>query len=440
MSILSSSQKKSTIWLIADRVIAAGLGFFVTILVARYLAPELYGKLSYLIAVTMILGPLMSLGLNGIITREVINRSLDTGVILGTAVLLRLAMGLMVLGLFAATVYYFDLTEFGMEALFLIGASTFNAGLVFDFWLQSKLMNDLAAKLRIALSLMAAIARVYGVDAEYSFSWFIGVQVTHWILIGISFTGVFLWKRDSVQKLRLNVSEASYLLRSGGFLMISGVAAIIYLKIDQVMIANMLGNSAVGHYAIAAKLSEIWYFLPQAVVISVFPMILKMRSESSKLYYEYIQRLNNGLFFSAVLIALSVTFSANWLIGYFFGPAYAPAASVLIVHIWGGTFIFMRVLVSRWLLAENFLKLSMATQMVGAAINVVANIIFIPRYGIEGAAYATLASYFFSTYVILCFDEGASKMRDIITRSLFYPIILIYEKLVKRRRFLEKAD
>ena len=48
----------------------------------------------------------------------------------------------------------------------------------------------------------------------------------------------------------------------------------IYMKIDQVMIKQMLGADQVGLYAAAVRLSEVWYFIPIVITASVFPAII----------------------------------------------------------------------------------------------------------------------------------------------------------------------
>ena len=53
--------------------------------------------------------------------------------------------------------------------------------------------------------------------------------------------------------------------------------AIVYLKVDQIMIGEMLGGEELGIYSVAVRMSEVWYFFPTAIIVSFFPKLLKSR-------------------------------------------------------------------------------------------------------------------------------------------------------------------
>ena len=63
------------------------------------------------------------------------------------------------------------------------------------------------------------------------------------------------------------------------------------MKIDQVMLGNMSSSMELGNYAVAAKLSEIWYFVPTAICSSLFPSIIRTRQRSKVAYYDRLQKL-----------------------------------------------------------------------------------------------------------------------------------------------------
>lgn len=88
--------------------------------------------------------------------------------------------------------------------------------------------------------------------------------------------------------------------------MLSGIAISIYMKIDQVMIKNMLDVKAVGNYAVAVKLTEVWYFIPVVISSSLFPAIIKAKKISEKLYYGRLQKLYDLMTWLAIGIALPV--------------------------------------------------------------------------------------------------------------------------------------
>jgi O-antigen/teichoic acid export membrane protein len=103
----------------------------------------------------------------------------------------------------------------------------------------------------------------------------------------------------------------------------------------------------------------------------------------------------------AIGIALPITFLANDIIKLLFGTQYQETAGVLQIYVWAGIFVFLGVASGQYLIVENYTKISFLRTFTGAIINIILNIILIPKYGINGAAIATIISYFISTFFIV---------------------------------------
>jgi len=202
---------------------------------------------------------------------------------------------------------------------------------------------------------------------------------------------------------------------------LSGMVISIYMKIDQVMIKEMLGAEQVGLYAAAVRLSEAWYFVPMAITSSVFPAIINAKKQSEVLYYQRLQKLYDLMVWLAVAIALPTTFLAPWVIRVLYGEAFLPAAGVLSIHIWAGVFVFLGVASGKWLLTENYTRIAFYRTFIGAIVNVVLNIILIPKYGINGAASATLISYFVATFS-MGFIAKTRRQVVLMLKSFLLPI------------------
>jgi len=164
------------------------------------------------------------------------------------------------------------------------------------------------------------------------------------------------------------------------------------MKIDQVMIKNMLDTKAVGNYAVAVRLSEVWYFIPVAITNSVFPAIINAKKISEKLYYKRIQNLYSLMVWLSIGIAIPITFLANDIIRFLFGAQYQNAVGVLKIYIWAGVFVFFGCAWSKWILIENKQKIIVYAHIFSMIINISLNILMIPYYGIKGAALATFIS------------------------------------------------
>ena len=417
--------QSNVLWLLSERLITLAISFAVTLAVARHLMPEAFGRLSLLIALVALAGPLMALGLNGLVTREVLLRPKQYPLIIGSSMAMRLVAGVLTSGL-AFLVAANTLTDQDLALLvLLVLSSVFNGFSVVDLWLQAQMANRQGALLRIAVVSVFSLLRLVAVWADAGMPVFIYLLGLEFIVQGLLYLLVYHRLSGGVGELRVSRAECRALLGESRWLLLSGIAAVIYLKVDQVMLGALLDDRAVGIYAAAARLSEVWYFVPAAIVTAFFPHLVDKRSSNPSGYITHVQRLNDLLFGLSLGLALMMTLTADWLLPILFGEAYSESVPVLMVHIWAAVLVFMRALLSKWLIAEGLLRLSLLSQISGALTNVVLNYYLIPLYGPIGAAYATLVSYTVAGYLVLFLRRELWPMAAAVSRSIALPIRLI---------------
>jgi PST family polysaccharide transporter len=170
------------------------------------------------------------------------------------------------------------------------------------------------------------------------------------------------------------------------------MAIMVYMRLDMVMLKMMKGDLAVGLYAAATRVSEVWYFIPLAIVSSVSPAIMRAKDDQ-ELFYSRNRRLFALMTLTACAIGSVVALASHAIIRILYSSSYSGAAPVLAVHIWASVFVFLGVAQSPWDITRNLLKLSLYRTIAGAVINVVMNLYLIPRYAAMGAAIATVVSY-----------------------------------------------
>jgi O-antigen/teichoic acid export membrane protein len=221
------------------------------------------------------------------------------------------------------------------------------------------------------------------------------------------------------------MSKAKDLLSQSWIIILSGFLALVNLKVDQIMLRWMSGAAEVGIYSVAVTFSEVWYFIPAAIAMSVFPRLIELKKSQPSIYDKRLQQICDLFFALAFLVALSMTFVAGPLIPFLYTNAYAGASAILVIHIWSGIFIFMRALFSKWMFIEDALMFSLVSHGFGAIVNVLLNIILIPKFGGQGAALATLFSYAASSYFALFFYAKTRPLALIMSKSLILPFRLI---------------
>lgn len=218
--------------------------------------------------------------------------------------------------------------------------------------------------------------------------------------------------------LKATAERAKTLLQDSWPLMLSGVAIMIYMKIDQIMLGQMVGDEAVGIYSAAVRVAEVWYFVPMAIAATVFPAILEAKNHSESLYLTRLQRLYDMMVIISVAIALPMTFSATPVVVFLFGDDYRGSGDVLALYIWASVFVFLGVTNGNWYLAEGLQNLALKRTLLGGGANIGLNLVLIPLSGATGAAVATIVSHAVAGYLA---DIAQTETRAVFlmkTRSL----------------------
>ncbi len=175
--------------------------------------------------------------------------------------------------------------------------------------------------------------------------------------------------------------------------MLSSAAAFIYLRIDQVMVGRMMGDSAVGIYAASVKLTEIFYFIPGVICGSLFPAIVNARKTGREVYQGRLRNLYFLIGVLGLLVATPIALLSGPLVNFIFGVDYLAAAPVLRLYIWSSLGLFLGSVVYNQLTVENRTREIFRINLLAMVINVGLNFYLIPRLGLIGAALATLAAY-----------------------------------------------
>jgi len=425
----------NTSWIISDKIFNLGFIFLVTILVARYLGPTQYGVLAYAISILSLFASFGHVGLRSIVVHELTKYPKSKKEIMGTSFVL-IVFGYLV-GLILMLIFSLKTESIQSEQfrVLLILASTllFRPLHVIDLWFQSKLQAKYTTVAFTFATFVASIIKIALVFGGAHLILFACANIIQTILATVILIFLYYYKSKlSLIDWYFSYKRMKKILPRSWKSYVGSIFAVIYLKIDQVMLKWIVGVEEVGIYAIAASLSEVWYFIPVAIVSSFFPKLIKLKKNNPKLYNKRLQQLFDLLFCIAFVVAVFVTLIAETFVIKIFGEAYQNTVSILMIHIWAGLFIFMRALFSRWIVIENLLIFSILTHGSGAIINIILNYILIPHFGGEGAAVATLIAYATSSYLVLFLYIKTKSVFWMMTKSIFSPLRYCFDILRKK--------
>ena len=379
-------------WLFVDRILRMGVGLLVGVWIARYLGPEQFGSLSFATAFVGLFGAIAGLGLQGIVVRDIVRDPACKEVTLGTAAALQLIGGLLAYGLMLGTVLWLRPDDSLARVLVAILGSMmlFRLSDTAAYWFESQVQSRYTVWVQNATFLVFALIKVMLIllgAPLVAFAWAVTAEA---LVVSVLMLFVLSLRGPKLGQLVVSLQRAKGLLADSWPLLLSGVAVVIYTKVDQIMLGLLTGDEAVGIYSAAVRVSEVWYFVPVAIVASVFPSILAAKKRNEAQYNLRLQRLYDLMVWLAVAVAVPMTFLSGSVVRLLFGDSYAGAGPVLAIHIWAAVFVFLGVASGQWFLVENRQAMSLQRTVFGALVNVALNSVFIPRYGFLGAAWATV--------------------------------------------------
>jgi PST family polysaccharide transporter len=423
-------------WLFSDRILRMGMGLIVGVWVARYLGPGRFGLLNYAGAFTSLFGAIAALGLDAIVIRELVKFPEKRDVILGSAFVLRLVAALITFVIVIVAIFIMRRGE--TLTIWVVALSA--AGFIFqslnviDLFFQSKVQSKYTVYATNGAFILMAFVKVGLLLAAAPLIAFA------WAALGeIAFASLFLLvayraRHMSLWAWRFSLSVMRDLLQDSWPLIFSGVSIMISMRVDQVLIGQMLSDIQVGIYSAATRIAEIWYFIPWGIASSVFPLLVEIKKHSEDLYHQRLQKYYDFLAALSIVFSLIITFFAGPIIRLLYGPAYIGSVGVLRILIWSGVPMSIGAPWTHWMLLENRTKTMFHFQLFGAALNLILNLLLIPRFGIVGSAYATLISYGAWAIVLCPIMKSQRKAFVMMTKAIF----LVW--LFKRHPRTEEAE
>lgn len=400
-------------WLFVDRIVRVIIGVCVTVLIARYLGPKDFGIISYAWALAALFGALALMGLKDVVIRDLVTDPQTAGRTLGTA------GGLMMIGSLAAyllLVICVVLTRSDDAvvklASFAIGGSVLFRFFEFGaFWFESQVQSRYVVFAQLVVFLLASVTKIYLVAAGAPLIAFVMTIMIQAIASSISATVVFASFKPGSVSLSFEPQRAKQLITASWPLLFSGIAMMVYMRIDQLMVASILGDQSVGVYTAAVTVSEATYVLAVIFVATTFPAVLSAKNEGETVYRARFQQLFDFIVILAVAVAIPLTVLSDWIINILFGATYEAAGIVLAMHAWSLVFVFLGVVSSRWFVAEGRQTLNLQRTLLGAVVNIFLNLLLIPSYGLIGAAFASVIAHSVAAFF--------SDLFNVHTRSLF---------------------
>ncbi|AKG21137.1 flippase [Calothrix sp. 336/3] len=391
----------NTSWLLSDRILQMGLGLFIGILVARYLGPVQFGTYNYVLSLVGMFSPIVNMGLNTIVVRDMACEPSRKNETLGTTFGLHIIGALLTLLASIILVYVLDPNDKLTHWLvgIIAAATMFQAFDTIDFWFQSQISSKYVVFSKQTAYVVVCAIRFVLVQIQAPLTAFAWARFAELALCAVGMAIVYISQKQYFSAWNFNWQRAKELLKESFPLIISGLAIYAYSKTDQIMLGSLLSDkSQLGFYSVAVKLAEIFDFLPVIVASSLLPKLSQVKASGDD-YTEKMQIYFDIMLLLWVIIAVPICLCSYWIVTLLYGAYYAPAASILSIYVFGQFSSNLGVARSSFLTIENKLHYSLYFSIAGAALNIALNLYLIPKYQAVGATFATLITYFAVTVI-----------------------------------------
>lgn len=403
---------KNTGILIAGKIIGEAIGLLTAIFVIRYLGANNLGIYSFVFAYLGFFAIIIDFGISDILVREISRDRTRADRFIGNAIILNIILSLCALSLACLIISFFHYPS-SVKLLVYIASLTFLLSFryVYAFMFQVDLRMEYSTLVNIVSKLLKLALLLYLIFLKASLFWFIIVEVI------IIFPEFFLIRRLSrrfvLPKFKIDLGIWKYFFKECWPIALIAAFIMIGHRIDQLMLFRMKGAQALGYYSAAAKLPEALIIFPSAFMASLFPLMsryfktsLQSLTQAYTLSFKYMLML-------IIPVAVGATLLSRPIISLIYGESFLPSVPVLSILTWAEIFGFYGLIHYEILISVNRQRLYLLFAATGAVVNVMLNLILIPRYGIVGASIATLISHSLTAGLIIGHILPATRVYNI---------------------------
>lgn len=429
----------SALWSTVQQTVLLGSTAVIGVVLARTLSLQDFGLFTFVTTLSSMGMVVVTAGLSALSIKLLVNDPDAQGTTLANLLIIREG---------AAVVAYVILVGVAVSAgsdsalpLVLLALLVLFARAA-DFsepWFQAEARSGEATPFRVSAIVLMLGLRVGVAIAGAS----VEVHLLLFVVESVVVASTMYWRFGRVSgRPRLHkpsLGGMSMMLSTSWILLLSGITAQINSRADIVVLQSLEGSEAVGIYAAAARLSELAYFLPVVFMTATFPRLLQVRAKHGAGSDEYRRELQKGYdaaLWVGALIALIIYIGGGLAITILFGSDFRESVEVLRIHIVVLPFVFGAAVLSKWMVAEGLYAASLFRNFLGAAVNISLNFVLIPRMGIEGAAWATVASYVVASYLACWLYPPLWPAARQISLAFFAPV-RVPRKLLNTKRNVE---
>lgn len=406
-----------------DYVFALTASLIIGIAVARYLGPEMYGIISLAIAIYAVAVIVVSLGIDDIIIRDMMQQPEKQGIIQGSALFIKFIAALIIY-LIILVYSFFNFEGNKLYSVCIIAAAVFFQPLsVFSSIFLINAQSKYTSIARMISYTLSSILKIIFIIVKAPVIYFAFAVFLDYAVLYISVIIMYKAKKYSIKGWCIDFDFIKYILKNAVPLFSIVMFYTFYQKITVIMISSMYADYAAGIYSVAIRLTEVWYLVPAVLMTALYPAFINAKKVSEEEYHKRIKNLFYITSFPFILMAFLVTLLSPFIINLLYGEKYIQSSIVLAVTIWVTPFILFYTISSKYFILENktahLLLRSALSFILAAALNFILG----KYYYLEGFSISLVISAFISFFLIDIFFKDTRWLFFIKLSSIFLPLI-----------------
>lgn len=377
------------------QVLSMILGFFTSIMIARGLGVENQGEFSYYLLIFGIISSYGSIGISNATGYFIKKTKHDRDVVINNNITFLLFFSI----IYCILVFVFNKWIFSNSAKTLYFVwMLYTLNLLFEGFLVTIYNSDETIYVYNKFFILANIIKALAIFFLYCTSFFnitslsilySVVEIIKLLLLRKGLNFKYKFKFD----IKLLIEEFKY----GIPLFLASLFIYLNYRADQLMVKNFLGNTELGIYSIGVHLAELAFIFPTSISSAFEGKLYSYEKKDKK----NITSLTIRFTFLITLMIGIIGVFCKPLISVLYGEEYKAAGFPMCILLFGIIFFSIGKVAPAYFYTQGNSKIHLKVSSIVLLINCVLNLIFIPKFGINGAAVASTIAYFFYGIIYL---------------------------------------
>lgn len=408
---------------VIDRIVRSGGNAVLAIFSARVLGSADYGMLAYLLTVVGFASILSTLGLaNFTLISFARLPAEETDTWLSTLVILRQAGALAAVGgamLFLATIRHASVE------LVILGGMIASSQLLqsldcYESFYLARGQAGAVLLVRWFSFAMLGAAKIAACIWHAPLGIFALLAALDLGLYGATYLVLAPKNRPRLHWRQVRWSIMKEALGSCWPLAIASLTVLTYMRYDQFLISRYLGDRALGQYAVAVVVAELWNFVANALSVAFMPRLTAMLGNGGESKYSlFFGQLTRLAFWGSFSYSLAVFLLAEPIIRILYGSEFATAASTLRILCWTAPLIAVGILNAVWVVHHQIQSVWLFQTLIVATFSIISNQFVVHRFGVNGAALVLLASQLLACLLLNGFFKATQELFATQLKAIF---------------------